>query len=72
VHREGEAEANLVYRRYSEFQELYGKLMQLFPMADIPRLPGRYVHPRVIFTVLYTSYLCCLDPMAKAAVFVMF
>ena len=32
-----------MYRRYSEFQEFYSKLVSLFPMANLPKLPGRSV-----------------------------
>ncbi|XP_067936157.1 phosphatidylinositol 4-phosphate 3-kinase C2 domain-containing subunit alpha-like [Watersipora subatra] len=43
VHRQNRKDPTLVLRRYSEFQEFYGKLVDLFPLANVPRLPGRVV-----------------------------
>ena len=37
------AENSLIFRRYSEFIEFHDRLVQTFPLATLPQLPGKFV-----------------------------
>lgn len=43
VFREHQRDPTLVFRRYSEFQEFHTKLMDMFPSARLPVLPGSII-----------------------------
>jgi len=50
-------EKEKIFRRYREFDELQSKLMQCFPDAQLPQLPGKILipgksHTKQVSTVL--------------------